>query len=114
MIIADENIHVTIISTLRNAGIEVYSIYDTNRGLQDEEIIELAKEKKYSILTEDKDFGEWVFAHHVKDLSVIFLRYAFPDTALMSTTLCNYLLTNVLIHPVFLTLTTKKIRIRQL
>lgn len=114
MILADENIHTTIISTLRNAGIDVYSIYESNRGLKDNEIIELAREMKYSILTEDKDFGEWVFAHHVKDISVIFLRYSFPDTDSIASILCDYLLGNVLLHPVFMTLTTKKVRIRQL
>jgi predicted nuclease of predicted toxin-antitoxin system len=114
MILADENIHSTIISTLRNARIEVYSIYESNRGLKDNEIIELARELKYSILTEDKDFGEWVFAHHVKDISVIFLRYSFTDTESIAGILCEYLQSNVLIHPVFVTLTTKKVRIRQL
>ncbi len=114
MIIADENIHTTIISTLRESGCNVYSIYESNRGLKDEVIIELAKAIKGFVLTEDKDFGEWVFAHNVKDISVIFLRYAFPDTDLIATCLCNFLQSNVLIHPVFITLSTKKIRIRQL
>lgn len=27
------------------------------------------------LLTEDKDFGEWVFAYHIKNISVILLRY---------------------------------------
>lgn len=114
MILADENIHTAIIYALRNAGMEVLSIYETNRGLKDAEIIALAREIKFSILTEDKDFGEWVFAHHVKDISIIFLRYSFEDTELIASILCDYLQKNILQHPVFVTLTTKKIRIRQL
>ena len=30
---------------------------------------------KALLLTEDKDFGEWVFAYHIENLSVILLRY---------------------------------------
>lgn len=70
--------------------------------------------KKYTVLTEDKDFGEWVFAHHIKDLSVIFLRYAYVDFKVISQTLTHFLQTQKLVHPVFVTLTTKKIRVRQL
>jgi predicted nuclease of predicted toxin-antitoxin system len=114
MIIADENIHSTIISALRNAGIDVYSIYESNRGLNDEGIIDLARNMKFSILTEDKDFGEWVFAHHVRDISVIFLRFSFTDTSLIAQILCDYLNQNIIIHPVFITLTITKVRIRQL
>ncbi len=114
MIIADENIHSTIISGLRNAGIDVYSIYESNRGLKDEEIINLARNMKFSILTEDKDFGEWVFAHHVRDISVIFLRFAFTDTSSIAQILCDYLKHNIIFHPVFITLTINKVRIRQL
>ncbi len=31
----------------------------------------------YKAFTEDKDFGEWVYAHHISGISVIFLRYHF-------------------------------------
>ena len=36
---------------------------------------ELAKKLNCIILTEDSDFGEWVFAHDIKDIGVIFVRY---------------------------------------
>ncbi len=114
MILADENIHTTIISALRNSGIEVYSIYESERGLKDEEIIALAKKWNYSILTEDKDFGEWVLSHQVKTICIIFLRYAFFETETIANILCEYLKNHVIEHPVFITLTTKKVRTRQL
>jgi predicted nuclease of predicted toxin-antitoxin system len=114
MILADENIHITIISSLRKIGIKVYSIYESSRGLKDEEIIELARELNYSILTEDKDFGEWIFSHHLTGISVIFLRYPFIETEIIAKTLCKFLQKNVLQHPVFVTLTSKKVRVRQL
>ena len=66
MILADENISQEIILALRNIGIEVYSIYETNRGISDDEIIQLSRNPPRIILTEDKDFGEWVFSHHTR------------------------------------------------
>jgi predicted nuclease of predicted toxin-antitoxin system len=80
MILADENIDHSLIEAIRALGIEVYSIYELQRGTPDASIIELSRTPPRIILTEDKDFGEWVFAHHVKDISVIFLRYHFRDT----------------------------------
>ncbi len=114
MILADENIHTSIISALRSAGIEVYSIYESNRGLKDSEIIDVARNMRFSILTEDKDFGEWVFAHHIRDISVIFSRYSFSETKSITQILCDYLKRNIILHPVFITLTISKVRVRQL
>lgn len=114
MILADENIHTFTIKALRENGFTVISISELQKGLKDEEIIEWAMNKKYTVLTEDKDFGEWVFAHHIKNLSVIFLRYSYVDFKIISQTLLHFLQTEELVHPVFVTLTTKKIRVRQL
>ena len=61
MILADENIHSFIIKTLRENGFTVLSVSELNKGKKDEEIIQWALEKKHTVLTEDKDFGEWVF-----------------------------------------------------
>lgn len=114
MILADENIHTYIVQSLRDAGFEVISVTELNKGIKDEQVIEWALENDYLLLTEDKDFGEWVFAHHIKNLSVLFLRYAFYEFKEISQSLI-YLLTNQeLVKPVFVTLTPKKIRIRQL
>ena len=80
MILADENIDFRIISALRNAGVKVVSVYESYRGIPDAEVIEQSLNPNQIILTEDKDFGEWVFSHKTKNLSVIFLRYKFSDT----------------------------------
>ncbi len=114
MILADENINHSIISSLRESGIHVVSIFENYRGYTDEEVIALSLKLNYTILTEDKDFGEWVFAHHVANLSVIFLRYSFLEISNITKSLCILILQEKLIHPVFITLTPKKIRIRQL
>ncbi|MBS1621197.1 MAG: DUF5615 family PIN-like protein [Bacteroidetes bacterium] len=88
MILADENIHSFIINSLRHSGFTVISVNELSKGIKDEKIVHWALEENYIILTEDKDFGEWVFAHHIKNLSVLFLRYSFEDYKIITNTLC--------------------------
>ncbi|TDW99272.1 DUF5615 family PIN-like protein [Dinghuibacter silviterrae] len=114
MILADENIPFEIIKSLREVEFEVTSIYELKRGIKDEQVIEMAMKYDYLLLTEDKDFGEWVFAHHVKGLSVIFLRYSFSELQEIIQTLIYLLKNKTLQRPVFVTITPQKIRIRQL
>jgi predicted nuclease of predicted toxin-antitoxin system len=114
MILADENIPFEITKSLREQGFEVTSIYETARGISDEQIIELALKHDYLLLTEDKDFGEWVFAHHAKGLSVLFLRYSFDELQDIKLALIYLLKTQTLKRPFFATITAKKIRVRQL
>jgi len=114
MILADENIHTYIIKKLRDAGYTVVSVSEISKGIKDEQVIQWALQHDYLLLTEDKDFGEWVFAHHIKSLSVLFLRYTFDEYQQIAETLVFLLQHQQLQRPVFVTLTTKKIRIRQL
>ncbi len=80
MILADENIDTYIVSVLRSNNIKVFHISEGNRGVSDEEVIRLSKDPPGIILTEDKDFGEWVYSHKERDISVILLRYSFMET----------------------------------
>ena len=114
MILADENIHYFIIKALRDAGFTVNSISEHSKGIKDEEVIKRAIQNNYWLLTEDKDFGEWVFSHHVNNLSVIFLRYRFYEYQQIAVNLVNLLQGKEIKKPAFVTLTIKKIRIRQL
>ena len=114
MILADENVPFEITKSLRGEGFEVASIYETARGISDEQVIELALKFDFILLTEDKDFGEWVFAHHAKGLSVLFLRYSVEELPDITQALIYLLKSQTLQRPFFATVTTKKIRIRQL
>lgn len=115
MILADENIDHGIIVALRAAGYAVESVYESHRSLSDERIIALSRNPPQIILTEDKDFGEWVFAHGVRDISVILLRYHFRDTALLVGTLLELLRTRLPdLQGAFATVGVRKIRIRPL
>ena len=83
--------------------------------MKDESIIELSRFPPRIILTEDKDFGEWVFAHRVKGISVLFLRYHFRDTELMKQTLIKLLSSRTdKLYGHFTTLTIHKLRRREI
>ncbi len=89
MILADENLDGIIVEALQQHHIELYSIFELNRGLSDEEIMELSINPPRIILTEDKDFGEWVFAHDVHDISVILLRYDYINVHAIASIVVN-------------------------
>lgn len=114
MILADENIHGFIIKALRDAGLKVISVWESAPGIKDDAVIQLALKNSFLLLTEDKDFGEWVFAHHIYDLSVLFLRYSFSEYKEITQTLVYLLKSQTLERPFFATISTKKIRIRRL
>ena len=81
IIIVDENIPAKIQDWLADKGFKIVSIRESFSGIDDFQIIKFAQlSDDHIILTEDKDFGEWVFSHHIKDISVVFLRYHFSET----------------------------------
>ena len=115
MIIADENVDARIIVALRTMGLEVYSIAEKNSGYSDEEVIDIAKEKSALIITRDKDFGEWVFAHHVSNISVILLRYKQSDINSITNSLLQFIRSNQpILNNTFTTITTTKTRMRNI
>lgn len=115
MIIADENINSKIIKSIREIGIEVFSIIENCPGISDKEVIDLSKNPPRIILPEDKDFGEWVFAHHEQNLSIIFLRYNFKELSEIIIALRIVLLERIEeIKGCFITITPNKIRIRKI
>lgn len=113
MVLADENIDRNIIKFLRDNGIPAISVYENHRGVTDEEIISISKNPSKIILTEDKDFGEWVFSHNQKDISVILLRYHFSETQKIKQILLEIIKSKFnLLQDSFTTITPNKIRIR--
>ncbi|MCB0729152.1 MAG: DUF5615 family PIN-like protein [Ignavibacteriae bacterium] len=75
MIVADENMISGLLNKLRTSRFEVFSIRENLKGESDNNIIELTKDNKGILITEDKDFGELVFSHNIRGCSVILLRY---------------------------------------
>ncbi len=104
-----------MVSILRSKNIEVFHIKENHRGIPDEEVINLSKHPLRIILTEDKDFGEWVYAHKEQSISVIFLRYSVPESKHIISILVNLLQSKGdELFEKFTTITTRKIRIRSL
>lgn len=78
-IIVDESVDIRIVNKLRNENYNVISILEEYRSISDKEVLHLAKKHEAVLLTEDSDFGEWVFSHKKKGFGVIFLRYKQHD-----------------------------------
>lgn len=88
MILADEGLNGNIVRVLRSEGHDVVWIKEVHPGMADEDIIKLAITDNKILITEDKDFGEWIFSHHLSGLTIIFLRYNKSDFELI----LNYLI----------------------
>lgn len=61
------------------------------RSIQDKKVLELARECESILLTEDSDFGEWIFSQREKSMGVIFLRYKPDDIEKISNSLIHVL-----------------------
>ena len=112
-IIADENVNFHIVTELKNKAFDIISVLREYQGISDEEIIVLAKRFNALLLTEDSDFGHWVFARGEKDISVIFLRYDNKDFNSIANSLIKVLTDyGALLYGKFVVITVNKIRIR--
>lgn len=73
--LADESCDFTVVRALRVAGHDVKAVVDVKPRADDETVIRLALSDSRVLLTEDKDFGQLVFASAVKSPGVVFLRF---------------------------------------
>lgn len=79
MILADEGLNGNLVRALRDDDYQITWIKETDAGMADEDIITLARQNNQILITEDKDFGEWIFSHQLLGLTIIFLRYDKED-----------------------------------
>lgn len=82
-LIFDESVDGRIVRKLSETYPNNISIAKSYPGLLDAEIIELVNKHKAILITEDKDFGEWVFSHGKAIPGVIFLRYHFTELSVI-------------------------------
>ena len=73
--VADECCDVALTEALRADGHEVLAVGEVCRGAEDSDVIDLALRERSILLTEDKDFGQLLYAHGRRTQGVIFLRY---------------------------------------
>ena len=73
-LVADECVDFGIIRQLRHNGVEVFSILEELASVKDKTVLEVANEKGWLLLTEDRDFGELVFRFMLPNHGVVYVR----------------------------------------
>jgi predicted nuclease of predicted toxin-antitoxin system len=71
----DESCDAAVATALEIQGHDVSRISQISRGITDEELIKLALEQNRILLTEDKDFGQLVYASGKETCGVILFRF---------------------------------------
>lgn len=74
--LADESCDFAVVRALREAGHDVLAVAELDPGAEDLYVIERALREQRVLLTEDKDFGQLVFASRRPAAGVVFIRYA--------------------------------------
>ena len=112
-IVADQSVDYRIIRYLKDSGSEILAIQDKYSGIPDDEVLEISINNKSILITEDSDFGEWIFAHKKKAIGVVFLRYHHTELNEIKTTLLK-VLNETKLFGKFIVITSKKVRKRDL
>ena len=73
--LADESCDFSIVRALRTSGYDVLAVCEISPRAQDSDVMNLAVREEMILLTEDKDFGQLVFAHGQDMTGMIFLRF---------------------------------------
>jgi len=89
--LVDECIGPAVARWLRDRAHEVFSVYESARGLSDDDILQKAYSENWILITNDRDFGEKVYRHKRPHRGVIFLRLADERAAAKIATLSRLL-----------------------
>jgi uncharacterized protein (DUF433 family)/predicted nuclease of predicted toxin-antitoxin system len=73
--LADESCDFAVVRALRQEGHDVIAIAEISRRAEDMDVIRMSLEQDRILLTEDKDFGQLVFAHRAESAGVLLIRY---------------------------------------
>jgi predicted nuclease of predicted toxin-antitoxin system len=115
MIILDEKLDSFFENSLEQNGFRIFPIRKHNRAISDKELAEIVIKEKAILLTEEKDFGELTFSHKIQHCSVILLRFQKWEKGDVENNLQAVLLDDTVSRQhVFITITSKKIRIRKI
>ena len=111
-LLADESCDFSVVRALRGAGHDVIAVAERFPSLDDSLILDLALREKRVLLTEDKDFGQLVYANAQPSSGVIFIRYpANLRTALPKTVVTLIEKTEAQLTGSFVVLSPGRIRI---
>jgi predicted nuclease of predicted toxin-antitoxin system len=73
--LADESCDFAVVRALRTSGHDIHAAAELRPGLDDAAVMSLALRERRVLLTEDKDFGQLVYANAEPSGGVIFIRY---------------------------------------
>jgi predicted nuclease of predicted toxin-antitoxin system len=73
--VADESCDFAVVRALRAASHDVIAIVESSSRSEDDEVLRLARDSERILLTEDKDFGELVYARALANCGVILFRF---------------------------------------
>jgi predicted nuclease of predicted toxin-antitoxin system len=73
--VADESCAKPVIQALREAGHEVIAVAEVAKGAPDDQVFDLALKAKRVLITEDRDFGELVYARGRASSGVMLVRF---------------------------------------
>ena len=112
--LANENFPFPGINLLREAGFHVRSISETNPGISDDEVIEIASRHNLIILTFDKDYGEIIFRLGVPNPpAVVFFRYKGENPYQAATNLIRLIESKTPIEEGFTVVEKEAVRLRK-
>lgn len=75
LFLADESCDFGVVSALRSAGFDVLAIAELTSRTEDSDLIDLAARESRVMITEDKDFGQLVYAELRASSGVILIRF---------------------------------------
>jgi predicted nuclease of predicted toxin-antitoxin system len=73
--LADENCDYAIVRSLRDAGHDVVAVCEVSPRATDPEVIDQCVRENRVLITEDKDFGQLVYASGARATGVVLLRF---------------------------------------
>jgi predicted nuclease of predicted toxin-antitoxin system len=76
--LADESCDFAVVRALRGASHDVLAVMEMARGAKDVVVLALAREERRVLLTEDKDFGQLVYAGGEGSAGVVLIRFPAP------------------------------------
>src|SRR3972149_4347450 len=82
--LADESCDFAVVRALRAAGHDIAAVADISPQADDETVMDLAVRDERLLITEDKDFGQLVYANARASGGVVFLRFPAKARAAMA------------------------------
>jgi predicted nuclease of predicted toxin-antitoxin system len=73
--LADESCDFAVVRALRHEGHDVVAVAEVARGARDPEVVAPARDGGRILLTEDKDFGWYVYAAGEGGVGVVLIRF---------------------------------------